>query len=71
MNKIKRAIIMAAGIGSRMNPITLNTPKPLVKVNGKVMIESIIEALHYYIQLHTCCYILIFQTHYVICVYYI
>lgn len=46
MNKIKRAIIMAAGIGSRMNPITLNTPKPLVKVNGKVMIESIIEALH-------------------------
>lgn len=45
-NKIKRAIILAAGFGERMKPVTLKTPKPLVKVNGKRMIDSVIEALH-------------------------
>lgn len=43
--KVKRAIILAAGWGSRMHPVTANTPKPLVKVNGKPIIEGIIEAL--------------------------
>lgn len=46
MHYVKRAIIMAAGTGSRMNPITLKTPKPLVKVNGVRMIDSVIHALH-------------------------
>lgn len=46
MNKIKRAIIMAAGIGKRMQPLTLSTPKPLIEVNGKRMIDTVIEALH-------------------------
>lgn len=46
MYKVERAIIMAAGKGTRMRPITLHTPKPLVKVNGKRMIDSVIEALH-------------------------
>lgn len=45
MYKVNKAIIMAAGIGKRMRPITLKTPKPLVKVNGKRMIETVIEAL--------------------------
>ena len=36
----KRAILLAAGFGSRMVPITLNTPKPLVRVNGKRIIQS-------------------------------
>lgn len=46
MNKIKRAIIMAAGIGKRMQPITFTTPKPLIKVNGVRMIDTVIHALH-------------------------
>lgn len=37
---------MAAGFGNRMKPVTLETPKPLVKVNGIRMIETVIEALH-------------------------
>lgn len=43
---IKRAIIMAAGIGKRMQPLTLKIPKPLIKVNGVSMIDTVIEALH-------------------------
>ena len=46
MYKVERAIIMAAGKGTRMRPVTRHTPKPLVKVNGKRMIDSVIEALH-------------------------
>ena len=46
MSRIKRAVIMAAGFGSRMQPITIETPKPLIKVNGQRMIDSIIDALH-------------------------
>lgn len=45
MNRVKRAIIMAAGMGNRMHPITLETPKPLVKVNGVRMIDTVISAL--------------------------
>ena len=43
--RVKRAVIMAAGFGSRMVPITLNTPKPLVRVNGKRIIDTIMEAV--------------------------
>ena len=46
MHKIKRAIIMAAGIGKRMQPVTLHTPKPLVTVNGVRMIDTVIRGLH-------------------------
>lgn len=46
MHTVKRAIIMAAGLGSRMQPITQHTPKPLVKVNGMRMIDTVIDALH-------------------------
>ena len=44
--RIQRAIIMAAGIGQRLRPVTLETPKPLVKVNGVSMIDTLIAALH-------------------------
>ena len=43
---VKRAIIMAAGEGQRMRPLTLKTPKPLISVNGVRMIESVIRALN-------------------------
>ena len=46
MYRVKRAIIMAAGTGSRMQPVTLKTPKPLVTVNGVRMIDSVIAGLH-------------------------
>lgn len=46
MHEVQRAIIMAAGIGKRMRPVTLETPKPLVKVNGTRMIDTVIQGLH-------------------------
>lgn len=39
------AVLMAAGLGNRMRPLTERTPKPLVKVFGKPMIETVIEGL--------------------------
>ena len=42
--RVKRAIFIAAGFGSRLVPVTLNTPKPLVRVNGKRIIDGLIDA---------------------------
>ena len=42
---VKRAIIMAAGSGIRMHPLTLTTPKPLIRVNGVRMIDSVVDGL--------------------------
>lgn len=41
----ENALLIAAGMGKRMLPLTENTPKPLVKVFGKPMIETVIEGL--------------------------
>lgn len=43
--RVKRAIFLAAGFGSRLVPITLNTPKPMVLVNGKRIIETLLNAV--------------------------
>lgn len=43
--RVKRAIFIAAGFGSRLVPVTLNTPKPLVRVNGKRIIDTLIDAV--------------------------
>ena len=46
MEHVKNAIILAAGQGTRLRPYTDITPKPLLKVHEKPMIENIIEHLH-------------------------
>ena len=42
---VKNAIFLAAGFGSRLVPITLNTPKPLVRVNGERIIDGLIDTV--------------------------
>ena len=41
--RIKTALILCAGFGKRLNPITLSTPKPLLKLNDKTMLEVCID----------------------------
>lgn len=43
--RVRRAVIIAAGFGSRLVPITLNTPKPLVRVNGVRIIDTLLDAI--------------------------
>lgn len=42
--RVKRAVFIAAGFGSRLVPITFNTPKPLVRVHGVRIIDHLIDA---------------------------
>lgn len=42
--RTKRVLFLAAGFGSRLRPATLNVPKPMVRVHGKPIICSAIEA---------------------------
>ena len=40
-----RAILLAAGMGTRLRPLTIDTPKSLINVNGKPMLETQIQFL--------------------------
>lgn len=41
--KINTALILCAGLGKRLNPLTLKTPKPLLKLNNLTILESCID----------------------------
>lgn len=41
--RVKKIIFIAAGFSSRLAPITLNTPKPLIRVNGQRIIDSMLD----------------------------
>ncbi len=43
--RVKRAVFIAAGFGTRLLPVTLNTPKPLVRVKGVRMIDTLLDAV--------------------------
>ena len=43
--RVKRAIILAAGFGSRMMPATADRPKPMVTVNGVRILDTLLDAL--------------------------
>ena len=43
--RVKRAVFLAAGFGYRLVPVTLNTPKPLVRVKGTRMIDTLLDAV--------------------------
>ena len=43
--KINTALILCAGFGKRLNPITLSKPKPLLEINNVSMLEACIELI--------------------------
>ena len=43
--KIKHGMILAAGLGKRMQPLTLKTPKPLLEINNYTLLERAINLL--------------------------
>src|SRR3982751_3232526 len=45
MTKIDRAVLLAAGRGTRMRELTADLPKPMIEVRGKPVLQHIVEGL--------------------------
>ena len=43
--RVRRAVFIAAGFGSRLAPVTLDIPKPLIPVKGERMIDGLLDAV--------------------------
>ena len=40
-----KAMVLAAGLGRRLRPVTLTTPKPLIKIGGRTMLDQVLDRL--------------------------
>jgi len=45
MSKIEKAVVLAAGRGTRMRELTADLPKPMIKVRGQPVLQHIVEGL--------------------------
>ena len=43
--KIKTALILCAGFGQRLRPLTIEKPKPLLEINGITLLENTVNLL--------------------------
>jgi len=63
MDATMKAVILAAGKGTRMGELTANLPKPMLQVDGKPVLEHIIEGLRDEAKIHDLFIIIGWQGH--------